>query len=71
MRDTLPEVTRWADGYTRSELEVAIKYFEDLRNNCFQVMEDNLTSSTKSELLVSRITSLIIQKLQVLQIGRI
>ena len=71
MENTLPEITKWADDYTKFELEVAIKYFEDLRNSCTQVMEDNITSSTKSELLVSRITSLIIEKLQALQKGRI
>ncbi|MCL0058437.1 hypothetical protein M1O47_01940 [Dehalococcoidia bacterium] len=71
MKDPLPQITRWADHYTKFELEVAIKYFEDLRDNCTQVIEENANSNTKSELIVYRITSLIITKLQALQIGRI
>ena len=68
--ENLKQITRLADGYSKSELEATVRYLDAFRDGCFRIMEENPASSTSSEMLAYRILSLVITELRMLQARR-
>ena len=69
--EQLPQVNKWAEGYSKFELQVAIEGFNDHRELVKFTIDENPNSNTKPELLMHRTLSLLIMKLEALQIGRV